>query len=143
MVADHGGFAYHNAGAVVDEEVGADGGAGVDVNTGTAVSVFGHHAGDDGHMAQIQLACHAIGEDGEQARIGENDLLLVPRRRVAVENSLHICQQHRLNGGQTLDDLSGQHLGAGGFLLRQGQRDLRGKLFFNALYQQGSIVFRL
>ena len=51
MVADDGGLAYHDAGAVVDEEIAADLRAGVNIDTGAAVGVLRHHAGDGGHVA--------------------------------------------------------------------------------------------
>jgi len=45
VVADDGGLADDDAGAVVDEEAFADGGTRVDVDAGQAVGVFGHDPG--------------------------------------------------------------------------------------------------
>ena len=42
-VTDPGGLADHDAGAVIDEESPADGGAGMDIDAGLAVCILGHH----------------------------------------------------------------------------------------------------
>ena len=39
----------------------------------------------------------AIHEDGEEARVGEDDLLLALRCRVAIEGGLNVGQQNALN----------------------------------------------
>ncbi len=45
VVADHRRLADHDTGAVIDEQVVADGGAGVDVDAGLAVGRLGDDAG--------------------------------------------------------------------------------------------------
>ena len=49
IVADDGGLAHYDAGAVVNKEVPANRGAGMDVDAGLAVCVFRHDAGQHGH----------------------------------------------------------------------------------------------
>lgn len=80
-LADLGGLADDDAGSVVDEEVLADGGAGVDVNAGETVGVLGHDAGNEGHLQQVQLMCQAVDHDGVETGVGEDDLVGVERCR--------------------------------------------------------------
>ena len=74
----------------------------MDVDAGAAVGVLRHHPGDHGHLPQVQLVGNAVYEDGEQPRIGENDLLLVRRRRIAVEGGFNVRHQHLLYPRQLL-----------------------------------------
>lgn len=57
MGANDGGLADYDAGAVVDEEVISDGGAGVNVNAGAAVGIFCHDAGDVGYAEGVDFVC--------------------------------------------------------------------------------------
>ena len=132
-VAYNRGLAHHNARAVVNKEVVADLCAGVDVNARVAVSVFGHHPGQNRHLHLIQLMGHPVYQDGKQPRIREQYLLPGPRRRVPVKSSLQI-QLHLLGDfGQARHHFRGQLLGLQLLLLGQCQGDLAEKLLFNAL----------
>lgn len=55
--ANDGGFADYDAGAVVDEEVISDCGAGVNVNASAAVGVFCHDARDVGYAEGVDFVC--------------------------------------------------------------------------------------
>ena len=142
MVADDGGLAYHNAGAVVDEEIAADLRAGVNIDTGAAVGVLRHHPGDHGNLPQVQLVGNAVYEDGEQPRIGENDLLLVRRCRIAVKRGLNVRHQCLLYAGQLLQYLMGQRRRGKGLALRQRQRHLCRQRRLDTLQQQRGVVLR-
>ena len=142
MAADHRRLADNDARAVVDEEPRADLCAGVDVDTGAAVGVLRHHPGDHGDVPQVQLVGDAVYEYGEQAGIGEDDLLLVRGRRVAVKGGLDVRHQCLLDTGQLLQYLMGQRTGGEGLLLRQRQRHLRRQRRFDALQQQRRVVLR-
>ena len=142
MAADDGGLADDDARAVVDEEPRPDLCAGVDVDAGAAVGVLRHHAGDHGDAAQIQLVGDAVDEDGEQAGVGEDDLLLVGGGRVAVKGGLNVGHQHLLDAGQLLQYLTGQSSGGKGLILRQRQGDLGGEGRLDALQQQRGVVLR-
>ena len=97
VVADDGRFADDHAGGVIDEEVLADGGSRVDVDAGAAMGVLGHDAGNERHILRVELMVDAIHEDGEETRVGEDDLLLALRCRVAIEGGLNVGQQNALN----------------------------------------------
>ena len=85
MVADDRRLADDDAGPVVDEEVFSDGRAGVDVDAGVVVGVLGHHPGDHGDLHAIEHVGDAVDKDGVEAGVGEDDLLLGGRGRVAVK----------------------------------------------------------
>ena len=104
VVADIGGLADNDAGGVVDEEVLADLRAGVDVDAGAAVGVLGHDARDERHVLHVQLVRDAVHEDGEEARIAEDDLFLALGGRVAVEGRLHVGQQDALDFRQAAEE---------------------------------------
>lgn len=54
------GFADDNARSVVDEEVLADVGAGMNVNACCGMGHFGNDAGNDRHLQQIKLMSDAV-----------------------------------------------------------------------------------
>ena len=109
MIADHGGLADDHTGAVVDEEVFTDLCTGIDVDAGAAVGVFGHDAGDVGHVLQIQLVGHPVDVDGVEARVAEDDFLPAFGGGVALKAGLHILQKGLLQSGQ-LFKKRGAHL---------------------------------
>ena len=93
-------------------------------------------------MAQVQLVADPVGEDGEQARIGQDDLLPVLGGGVAVKDGVDIRQQQLLDAGQLIHHLPGD---AGRLILllhRQGQGDLLGKAGLDPLQQQRGVVRR-
>ncbi len=110
--ADLGGLADDGAGGVVDEEAGADAGAGVNVGAGLGVGPLGHDAGHQAHADCVQLVGEAVDGDGEQARVGENDLVEVGGGRVAVEGGLHVFDEGAAQGGQLLQELGREGAGA-------------------------------
>ena len=69
VVADLRGLADDYAGGVIDEEVPADGRAGVDVHAGDAVGPFGHDARNERHAELVQLVREAIHGHREHAGV--------------------------------------------------------------------------
>ena len=136
---------------MVDEEVLADGGAGVDVNAGETVGVLGHDAGNEGHLQQVQLMCQAVDHDGVETGVGEDDLVGVERCRVAHKGGFHVHGQVGLDAGQGLDELAGDGLRLGlpgGFIrvavlvaLEERQGDLAGQAGINLVQNGADIVF--
>ena len=68
VVADLGGFADHHAGAVVDEEAAADGGAGVDLDLGEEAADLRNHARQQRHAPAVKPVGQAVRQDGVKAR---------------------------------------------------------------------------
>ncbi len=99
VVADDRGLAHHNAGAVVDEEILADGCPGVDINAGDAVGMLRHHARQHGHPQGIQHMRHAVNRNGEQAGVAEHDFIGAVGGGVAVVEGLHVRLAHRADFG--------------------------------------------
>jgi len=95
VFADDRGFADDDAGAVIDEEEFVDGGAGVDVDAGDAVGVFGHDAGDEGDLEAMEFVGDAEDGDREEAGVGEDDFIGIGGGGVAVEGGLNIGGQER------------------------------------------------
>ena len=92
MVSDHRGFTDDDARAVIDEEVFPDLRAGVDVDSGVAVGILRHDAGNKGDAQAVEFVGHAVDEDGEHPRIAEYDLLPALRRGIALKLRLHILE---------------------------------------------------
>ena len=113
MAANDRGLADDNAGAVVDEEVLPYLRAGADVDARDAVSVLAQQARDQRHLQLLQLVCHAVGEDGEEAGVANEDLLEAARRRVAVEGGVDVLEQQLLHGGQSVQEVLGDLFGLG------------------------------
>jgi hypothetical protein len=84
------GFADDGAGAVVDEEMGADGGAGVEVHAASAVGPFGHDAWEQGDLGEVELVGHALDGDGFHEGVGDDDLLLAQGGGVAAEGGFGV-----------------------------------------------------
>src|SRR5690606_9019094 len=90
VMADAGGFADDDAGAVVDEEVGADLGAGVDVGAGAFVGILGEHPGQQRDLEVVEEMGDALQRDHQHAGVGEDDFLDAARGRVAAVGGLHV-----------------------------------------------------
>ena len=105
MAADGGGLADDDAGAVVDEEMRSDGGAGMDVDAGDTVGIFGHHAGENGDAHGIELVGDAEDADGFKRRIGQHDLVRAFRGGVALVSGLYVRFQRGLDLRQRPDQL--------------------------------------
>ena len=92
-VADPRCLANHDAGAVIDEESPADGGAGMDVDAGLAVRILGHHPRNQRDLETIELVCHTIDRDSRQTGVAKDDLVRALGGRVAVERCLNVFGQ--------------------------------------------------
>ena len=94
MGADDGGLADNNTGAVVNEKVGTDLRAGMNVDTGHGMSVLCHHPGQHGDIQAVQLVGDSEYADGLKGGIGQHDLLPAGGGGVALVSRLHIGIQH-------------------------------------------------
>src|SRR5207248_2243966 len=74
VVADFGGFADDDAGAVIDEEAPAYGGAGVNLDSGEESADLGDDAGNERHAPDIELMREAVSQNGMEPRVTEKDL---------------------------------------------------------------------
>ena len=95
---------------MVDEKVPANSRAGVDVNACGEVGVLGHHTGNDRDVQEKQFVGNPADGNGVKAGIGEDDLVLVPRRGVAVKGRLYVGLQIVLDPGQLIEKGGGQLL---------------------------------
>ena len=95
-------LANDNAGAVIDEEAGANASAGVNVDSGFGMSMFRHHAWDERHSQKQQLVSNAINGDGFHAGIAKDNLRKALGGRVAFESSLGVEFQPRAHVRQAL-----------------------------------------
>ena len=85
VIAYFGSLTDNDTRAVVDEEISADRRAGVDINTGKAVCVFGHDTRYERYFEQEKLVSYPVYEDSEKSGVGVDYLVLVVCRRVALE----------------------------------------------------------
>ena len=103
---------------MVDEEALADGGAGVDVDAGEAVGVFGDDSGNQGHIGQIELVGNAVAGNGEEAGVAEDGLGRARCGRVALIRRDRVEGELASDLGQPAQKISGDSLGAAQTLLR-------------------------
>jgi hypothetical protein len=73
-VADLDRLADHDAGAVIDEELGSDPGSGMDLDPGRRPRHVRDQARHQGHRSGVQRVADAMAEDRVHARVGEHDL---------------------------------------------------------------------
>lgn len=128
MAAKVGGFANDGSGAVVDEEVGADGGAGVQVHASAAVGPLGHDAGDEGDVAQVEFVGGALEGDGFDEGVGHDDLLAAERGGIAVVGGFDVGLEEFADGGETGEELAGPLASERGEILAEGLTAGRGIL---------------
>ena len=145
MVADDGGLAHHDAGAVVNEEVAADGGAGVDVDAGDAVGVLRHNPGQQGNPKGVEHMGQPVDGDGEQPRIAEDNLVHAEGGGVTVEKRLHIGLGHGPDGGDFPEEGDAQFLrllrgGLFAQLAFEHQRQLLVQVVHHVLNEHGQVV---
>ena len=84
VVFDGAGLADNDSRAVIYKEVFAYLGAGVDVDAGETVGVFGHHTGDELGAQHVMPVGYAVDAYGLERGVGEHDLGLAPRRGVTL-----------------------------------------------------------
>ena len=145
VVADDRGLAHHNAGAVVNKEIPADGGAGVDVDARDAVGVLRHDPGEHGDFQHIQHVRQPVHRDGKQSGVAEDDLVRAERSGVTVVKCLHVCLSHRPDAGNCPEELQTQFLRRFlRFPLRpvdpQGDSDLLVQIVHHVLNEHGEVV---
>ena len=110
-VADFRRAADDDAGAVIDEEMGADVRAGMQVDAGAAVRPFGHHAGQKSDAQFVENVGHAEDGDRLDARIGEDDFLLVRRGGIALVGGLDVGLDEATHVGQFAQKIERDVLG--------------------------------
>ena len=108
VVPDFGGFADHHPGSMVNDETFSDFGGRVNIDTGNAVSIFGHNPRQQRHAEIHQLMGNSINGDGKYTRIAEDDLIIAPGGRVAMVGGPHIVRQRFAEGGNGFQKLQGQ-----------------------------------
>ena len=145
MVADDRGLAHHDAGAVVDEEVFADGGPGVDIDAGDAVGVLGHHSGQHGYPQGVEHMGQPVHRDGKQAGIAEDDLVGRVGGGVTVVKGFHVRLGNGPDTGDGPEEFQGNSLGLGFglsflHLPPQNDGDLLVQIIHHILDQHGQVV---
>jgi hypothetical protein len=112
VVADLGRFADHDAGAVVDDDRMAERRAGVDVDAGPLVRPLGQHARQDGHAQLVEPMGDAMDGDGQEAGVGQDDLVDALGRGVAALDCRGVDHQLAVDLGQRAEE-GGRDLGRG------------------------------
>ena len=97
MVPDDRGLPYHDAGAVINKEMLADGRAGMNINPGFFMGKFRHDPGDQGHIQLIQFVRQAVDGDRVEAGIADHDLFPSAGRRIALVQGFNVQQQEPLH----------------------------------------------
>lgn len=116
VAADDGGLADDNSRAVVDTEVVADGGAGMDVDARLRVGKLGDDAWKDRDGELVKLVGDAVVGYGVDHGVAEDDLTIVVGGGVVVEHCFHVGIEQAFHFGQAVDELQGE---VGGTLWRQ------------------------
>ena len=125
----------YNAGTVVDEEIFANRGTRVDIYTGEAVGILGHHTWNQRHTEKEEFVSQAVHKDRVETRVGKDDLIRIVGCRVAVVACLDVGHQHLPDGRNPGQELIYQRSG-----LLQGCLGACRRIFFPVL--QGDDKFR-
>ena len=145
-------LADDDAGAVVDEEVVADRGAGMDVDAGAAMGPLAHHARDERDRELVQQVGEAVDGDRLQAGVAKDDFGGRFARRVAVVGGLHVGgeqfanlgklleEQERLGLAQRLEVFSRFAIAGGAGVVAEGAADLRRQAIVQAIDQVADVV---
>ncbi|ODU54560.1 MAG: hypothetical protein ABT01_08270 [Clostridium sp. SCN 57-10] len=104
MVADRASFADDDARSVVNEEIGADGCAGVDIDAGRLVRMLGHHARDKRNLKLIKPMGETVNTDRLKRRIGKHDFRLRAGGRVSFIRRADVGRKRTGNVGQALKE---------------------------------------
>ena len=97
VLADYRRFADHDAGAVVDVEMGADLRAGVDVDSGLAVRVLGHHPRQYRDLQAVGDVGDAVNHDGVESRVAQDNFFDAVRGGIAGAVHFRIPHQSGVN----------------------------------------------
>ena len=127
-LADHGGLADHDAGAVVDEEAGADLRARVDVDAGGGMRQFGDDARQQRQPEFVQAVRQAVVDHRQHAGIAQQHFVDAARGRVPLVGGQHVAVDFHADLRQ------GGAEGAGGV------DGLAGDVAVGALLQRGAVV---
>jgi len=117
MGTDHGGFAHHGTGAVIDEEVGADGGAWVEVHAASGMGPLGHDAWQEGDAGEVELVGHALDGNGFHERVGHDHLFGAQGGGIASEGGFGIGLEDFSDAGEAGKEIEAQLAGGGGELI--------------------------
>ncbi len=93
VIADLGGFADHDAHAVVDEKTATDARPRVDLDTGHPATEVGDQPREPLPAVAPQNVRKAVQPDGMHARIAGQHLKGVARSRVTMEYALNVFSQ--------------------------------------------------
>ena len=98
VLADLRGLTDDHTHAVVDEEPGTDGGAGVDLDAGDEPGCLTHHAGGQAPVARVQAMGRTVHPDGMQAGVREDHLGVRPRGGIALAGGVEVAPER---GGES------------------------------------------
>ena len=98
VVADLGGFADHHAGGVVDEQAGAQGRTGMDVDPGQDPGDLTERAGGHLRAASPQPMADSVTPNGMHAWVGEHDLQRAGDGGIAVFRRLDVAPERVEHG---------------------------------------------
>ena len=152
VLADVARLADDDAGAVIDEEIAADRGAGVNVDAGAAMSPLAHHAGNERDADLVQQVSEAIDGDRFETGVAKNDF----RRRfaggVAVVGGLNVGGEdfaqlwklieelQRLRLAEGFEILGGVAVARGAGVVPQRAADLRRQAIVETIDQVADVV---
>ena len=145
VIANSGGLTDDDAGTMVNEEILAHSGAGVDVDTGNGVGMLGHDSGQHGNPHGVQNVGQTVDSDGIQTGIAVDDLIHAESRGVALEEGFHVGLGNGTDRGDLPEELQAQFLGLflGGALLHstlEHQTDLLIQIVHHIFNEHGQIV---
>ena len=106
-ITQDAGFANHDTGAVVDEEVVSDLCSRMNVDTRLAVRITGHDSCDNLLSETVKAMSDAIRTHRNDARIGGDDFSVTRSGRVAMKRSREIHRNMASDRWQHLDELRG------------------------------------
>ena len=88
ILADHCGFANHDACAMIDKEVFADGCTRMNVDARFGMGIFGHESRENRNVQKIKFVGDAVNSCRHEAGVGEDNLVKATGSGVAVKSGV-------------------------------------------------------
>ena len=93
MFSDYSCLADNNASTMINKEIFSDGCSRMNINSGFAVCMLGHHTWNEWYLQKKQLMCKTVHCDCIQTWIRENNFFLAACCRITVQSCLQISIQ--------------------------------------------------
>jgi hypothetical protein len=107
MIPDDASLPYHHAGAMINKEMTADMGPGMDIDSGDIMGIFGHHPGNQGHSLVKKFMGGPISQNSQDARIAKDNFIKALGRWIPLQGGPNIIGQDFSKSRQLFKEMDG------------------------------------